>query len=83
MRPRKSESYNLSHSKTWHVESLQHCNRREKQRSVSGRNEEILESIEEILESICVLSNEASVHDKLCDTIHKCDSRYEVSLPWK
>lgn len=35
------------------------------------------------LESICVLSNEASVHDKFCDTIHKCDSRYEVSLPWK
>jgi len=35
------------------------------------------------LESICLLSNEASVHDKFCDTIHKCDSRYEVSLPWK
>ena len=35
------------------------------------------------LESIGVLSNEASVHDKFLDTIHKRDSRYEVSLPWK
>ena len=30
-----------------------------------------------------MLSNEASVYDKFCDTIHKCDNRYEVSLPWK
>ena len=30
-----------------------------------------------------MLSNEASVHDKVLDTIHKRDSRYEVSLPWK
>ena len=35
------------------------------------------------LESIGVLSNEASVHDKFLDTIHRRDSRYEVSLPWK
>ena len=35
------------------------------------------------LESIGTLSNEASVHDKFLDTIHKRDSRYEVSLPWK
>ena len=30
-----------------------------------------------------MLSNEASVIDKFLDTIHKRDSRYEVSLPWK
>ena len=30
-----------------------------------------------------VLANEASVHDKFLDTIHKRDDRYEVSLPWK
>ena len=35
------------------------------------------------LESIGVLANEASVHDKFLDTIHKRDGRYEVSLPWK
>ena len=33
------------------------------------------------LDSIGVLSNEASVHDTFLDTIHKRDSRYEVSLP--
>ena len=35
------------------------------------------------LESIGVISNEASVHDEFLDTIHKRDSRSEVSLPWK
>ena len=35
------------------------------------------------LESIGVVSNEASVHDKFLDTIDKRDSRYEESLPWK
>ena len=35
------------------------------------------------LESISVVSNESSVHDMFLDTIHKRDSRYEVSLPWK
>ena len=35
------------------------------------------------LESIGVLANEASMHDKFLDTIHKRDGRYEVSLPWK
>ena len=35
------------------------------------------------LDSIGVLPNEASVHDKFLDTIRKRDSRYEVSLPWK
>lgn len=30
-----------------------------------------------------VLANEASVHDKFLDTIHKRDDRYEVSLPRK
>ena len=35
------------------------------------------------LESIGMLSNEASVHDKFLDTILKRDSRYEASLPWK
>lgn len=35
------------------------------------------------LESIGVVSKEASVHDKFSDTIYKRDSRYEASLPWK
>ena len=35
------------------------------------------------LDSTGVLANEASVHDKFFDTIHKRDGRYEVSLPWK
>ena len=35
------------------------------------------------LESIGVVSKEASVHDKFLDTIYKRDSRYEASLPWK
>ena len=35
------------------------------------------------LESIGALANEASVHDKFLDTIHKRDGRNEVSLPWK
>ena len=33
------------------------------------------------LESIGMISNEASVHDKFLDTIHKRDSHHEVSLP--
>ena len=35
------------------------------------------------LESIGVLANKASVHDKFLDTIHKRGGHYEVSLPWK
>ena len=35
------------------------------------------------LESIGVLPNEGTVHDKFLDSIHQVKGRYEVNLPWK
>ena len=52
----------------------------------SNRSDDLLvEQVKQFweLESIGVLPNEGTVHDKFLDSIHQVEGRYEVNLPWK
>ena len=76
-----SVSTNVVSSHTLHVNTQLETNI-----VTSNRSDDLLvEQVKQFweLESIRVLPNEGTVHDKFLDSIHQVEGRYEVNLPWK
>ena len=50
-----------------------------------GSDDLLVEQVKQFweLESIEILPDEGTVHDKFLESIHQIDGQYEVNLPWK